>query len=414
MKNNRLLTKAGVIFSIALLILGSSCSKEKPKEEEKKFNIPEAYLQEAENIPPFWIASINEVDEYLKKNIRKGTYETIGTSAGGRPIQAVFYGRPRQGGGTTTYSGAVSIGNLEAYRGPDHENTVYLGLGGVHGIELEGIMGTINLISVFETGKDLNGQEWPEIVSMLDSIDRIVLVPLVNPDGRARLPIRMESHKGYGGDAYLAHEYLNTGGRDGGKLIGWPNVKEYIPMDFSMFEFPGGYPNDNGVNIMHDNFLGKVQPETQMLYDLTEKEKPDLVMNMHTGVPMDNYFMQVLLPNCEIGLVPVWRDLYTSIHTKLTEEKLKKTEDLAIETDGKDANGIAGFNLNSALNSHCGALCVTVENTSHGYSGMYDNGDPVLRTPQDILRSELVAHQEAMKFLFRTGGRSQWDKLYGK
>ncbi len=32
----------------------------------------------------------------------------------------------------------------------------------VHGGEFEGIVGTVNLISVIETGKDLRGKEWPE------------------------------------------------------------------------------------------------------------------------------------------------------------------------------------------------------------------------------------------------------------
>ncbi len=81
-------------------------------------------------------------------------------------------------------------------------------------------------------------------------------------------------------------EFLNTGGKPDGTITGWPQMKEFIPMDFKRPGFPGGYPNDAGVNIQHDDFLGKRQPETQALFNLTEKEKPDLIINMHTGADL--------------------------------------------------------------------------------------------------------------------------------
>lgn len=416
-----LVKKWGLYMSIVLLVLLSSCKEiEKPQNKPMKFNVPEAYLEEADSIPSFWITTIDEVNDFITNNVRKGTYSTIGTSAGGHPIQAVFYGSPREGTGTTTYSGSLSVNDIGAYRGNDNEKTVYLGIAGVHGFELEGIMGMINLISVLEKGQDLNGTEWPAITAMLDSLDRIILVPLVNPDGRARVPIRMESHKGHAPDAFLVHEYLNTGGKEGGKIIGWPDVKEFIPMDFSKFEFPGGYPNENGVNIMHDDFFGKVQPETRMLFDLTAKEKPDLIMNMHTGVHRDNYFMRMFPPDCEATLIPVWETLYTSVHTALTLNGLQKNDDLQMQADpnmlaaGGYVNSKLSYNLNTALNFHCGALCVVIENASHGYSGIYDNGEPVLQTPAKLLKSELTAHQESMRFLYSTGGRAKWNITFNK
>lgn len=398
-----------IIYLAGLSILLTSCEI-RPDVDRSQFEIPAEYLVEAENIPAFWVASIDEVNDFIVNNVRKGSYYQAGVSAGGRAVYAVCYGEPRAGSGTTTYSGALSAGGMDAYRGPDNSKTVYMAAAGIHGIELEGIMGMVNLISVFETGADLNGVAWPELASLADSVDRIVLIPLVNPDGRARLPIRMESHKGHHPDAYLCHEYLNTGGRHGGQLIGWPEVKEFIPMDFSQFAFPGGYPNDNGVNIMHDDFFGTRQPETQMLFDMAAREKPDLILNMHTGVPRENYFMSLLKPDCESALYPVWAELYRSVHGGLTARGLRKTTDPERECDPSRVK-ISGLrNLNTALNFHCGALCVTVEDTSHGYSGVYENGDPVEVTPQKILRSELTAHREALRFLSRTGGRSQWEK----
>ena len=56
---------------------------------------------------------------------------------------------------------------------------------------------------------------------------------------------------------FTVAEYLNTGGKPDGTITGWPQIKEFIPMDFSKPGFPGGYPNDAGVNIQHDDFFGK-------------------------------------------------------------------------------------------------------------------------------------------------------------
>ncbi len=124
----------------------------------------------------------------MKKNVHKGHIEVIGTSAGGRPIKAVVYGQPRKGKGTTTFSGSLGFGDVCAYRGPDHNKTVYMGMSSVHGGEFEGIVGTVNLISVIETGKDFRGKEWPEITAIVAKLDRVILIPIVNPDGRSRIP----------------------------------------------------------------------------------------------------------------------------------------------------------------------------------------------------------------------------------
>ena len=364
------------------------------------FQIPEDYLREAENIPSFWVTTVDDVTKFLKKHVHKGQVEVIGTSEGGRPVRAVVYGNPRQGKGTTTFSGSLGYGDIRAYRGPDHEKTVYMGMSSVHGGEFEGIVGTVNLISVIETGKDLRGKEWPEITAIVAKLDRIILIPIVNPDGRARIPLRMET---YHDTVFTVTEYLNTGGKPDGTITGWPQIKEFIPMDFSLPGFPGGYPNDAGVNIQHDDFLGKRQPETQALFDLTEQEKPDLIINMHTGA----VFMQMHRPFCETALSPVFDTLYTYVHSGLALHGLQNTKDPKVEADlNRVPNGV--YNLDGALNLHCGALSIVVESPSHGFSGKNDAGEIVLQTPDMLLDAQLVCHQEAMRFLVETGGRSVW------
>ncbi len=388
-----------------LLTLIFACSSPTTK-ETIKFNIPEGYLDEVKEIPAFWVTTVDEVAAFLKNNVKKGKLEVIGTSAGGRPIHAVFYGQPRQGMGTTTFSGSIGCRKIAAYRGPDHAKTVYMGMAAVHGFELEGIAGMVNLISVLETGKDLRGKEWPEITDAASKIERLILIPLTNPDGRKRVPVRMLVHRD---TSYIVTEYLNTGGKPDGTLIGWPQVKEFIPLDFKTTRFPGGYPNDAGVNIMHDDFMGKVQPETQALLDLTARERPDIIINMHTGAPTRDYFIRMHRPFGEEALRKAFEGLYQAVHTGLALSGLQGTRDPAVEADlSRVPNGV--YNLDTALDLHCGALSVVIESPSHGFSGWNRAGEVVFQSPEMILDAQLVAHLGAIKYLGESGGRAKWTR----
>ena len=367
------------------------------------FQVPEEYLKERADIPSYWVSTVDEVVEFLYRNVKKGEIEVIGSSAGGRPIRAIIYGKARQGKGTSTFSGALGFRDVRAYRGRDHEMTVYMGIAGVHGFELEGIVGMVNLISVLETGKDLRGKEWREITEWAQKIDRLILIPLMNPDGRARVPVRMQVQRG---TEDTVHEYLNLGGHPDGTMLGWPQVKEFIPLDFGRPIFPGGYPNDAGVNIQHDDFMGKKQPETQALFDLAQRERPDLIINMHTGAD----YMKLLKPFCEQVLTPVFDTLYKYIHKRLTIENLQATNDIERETSSDRAPS-STYNIDTALNLHCGALSVTVESPSHGFDRRTQRG-PATHTPDMLLDAQLFCHLEALRFLTETGGRAKWTQRW--
>ncbi|MEI6047399.1 MAG: M14 family zinc carboxypeptidase [Bacteroidota bacterium] len=389
-----------LLVSVTLFSCRNGETVEKGKPVSHTFLIPPDYLREPDSIPVFWITTVDDVNEFLKKTVHKGTLEVIGTSAGGRPINAVFYGKARQGKGTTTFSGSLGFEDVGAYRGPDHNKTVYMGMASVHGGEFEGIVGMVNLISVIETGTDLRGKDWPGITDIVAKLDRLILIPIVNPDGRERIPLRMELYRDT--DFRIA-EYLNTGGNAEGKITGWPQIKEFIPMDFSRPGFPGGYPNDAGVNIQHDNFLGDIQPETQALFNLTEREKPDLIINLHTGA----VYMRMDRPLGEPALHPAFDTLFRYVHSELAINGLQYTNDPKIEGDpGQTSTGV--YNLDGALNWHCGALSVVVESPSHGFAGKNETGGLAFQTPDMLLDAQLICHQQAMKFLAETGGRSKW------
>ncbi len=382
-------------------VLNLSCWRQQSeKHSTYSFRIPPDYLREASDIPSFWLSSYNEVNNFLNKTVHKGQIQVIGTSAGGRQIRAVLYGIPRQGKGTTTFSGSLGFGDVRAYRGPDHNKTVYMSMAAVHGGEFEGIVGMVNLISVIETGKDLRGKDWPGITEAISELDRLILIPIANPDGRERIPLRMELYRD---TIYTVPEYLNTGGTPDGTITGWPQIKEFIPMDFSKPGFPGGYPNDAGVNIQHDNFLGKKQPETQALFDLAEREKPDLIINMHTGA----VYMRMDRPLGEPALRPAFDTLFKYVHSELAVNGLQESNDPAIE--GNPARATTGvYNIDGALNWHCGALSVVVESPSHAFSGNSATREAKIESPDNLLNAQLICHQQAMKFLTKTGGRSKW------
>ncbi len=388
-----------LILSGLFLITG--CNDHKSSAGKKwSFEIPPDYLKEPVEIPSFWVSTYDDVNAFLEKTVKKGQIEIIGTSAGGRLIRAVFYGKPRQGKGTTTFSGSLGFGDVRAYRGPDHDKTVYMAMAAVHGGEFEGIVGVVNLISVIETGRDLRGKEWPDITNIVQKLDRIVLIPITNPDGRVRIPLRMELYRD---TVYTIPEFLNTGGKPDGTITGWPQIKEFIPMDFSKPGFPGGYPNDAGVNCQHDDFLGKVQPETQALLDLTEREKPDLIINMHTGA----VFMLMHKPLGEPALGPAFDNLFRYVHSELAVNGLQDSEDPVKESD-PSRSPLSTYNLDGALNWHCGALSVVVESPSHAFSGNRRSQAKQIESPDNLLNAQLICHQQSMKFLAETGGRSKW------
>lgn len=389
-----------VLVSILMVCSYSSAQEVRTIESGNyTFKIPESYLEEREEIPSYWITDVDRVTEHLYKTVKKGRIEVIGSSAGDRPIRAVTYGTPRIGKGTTTFNGSLGFRNVAAYRGPDHDKTVYLAMASVHGGEFEGIVGMVNLISVLETGRDLRGKEWPEIIEAANKLDRIIIIPFMNPDGRERIPLRMEK---YNGTDHTIHEFFNTGGYPDGSIVGWPEVKEFIPMDFGRPLFPGGYPNDNGVNIQHDDFFGSQQPETEALFRLANRERPDLILNMHTGA----IYMNMHRPFAEPILSPVFDSLYKKVHTRLAIEGLQYTMNPMMEANPDEAPQSV-FNIDGALNLYCGALSITVESPSHSFSGVR-GGEKAFLTPDMLLDSQLFCHLESMKFLAESGGRSKW------
>jgi hypothetical protein len=92
-------------------------------------DIPPEYLVPADVIPDFWVSTVEGAYSFLDHQVHKGMVRQFGTTAGGRPMRAVFYGTPRGPKGTTTFSGSLGFGDVRAYLGPDNGKKVYLAMG---------------------------------------------------------------------------------------------------------------------------------------------------------------------------------------------------------------------------------------------------------------------------------------------
>lgn len=111
--------------------------------------------------PDFWPGTLKQIEDYLRR-LRRGRVETFGLSAGNRPLWAAIYERD-----------------------PSLQ-TLYI-VGGTHGHEPATCVACLNAMHVLEHGLDLKGDPLPALSEAADKLN-IVFIPVLNVDGRARLP----------------------------------------------------------------------------------------------------------------------------------------------------------------------------------------------------------------------------------
>lgn len=192
--------------------------------------------------PEFWPATFDRFDEILS-NATHCQVEHIGTSAGGRAIHGVTY-RGR--------SGAPTIGLV----------------GGMHGHEPQGPATCCNVISVLGYGRDLKGTAWPEIVDDLN----YVIVPVLNPDARARMP---NSFVGLAVQDILHYDAGMT-------LEGVRHVPGNEDADPAQMMILGGLFNDAGNHVNRETDPDNIRsPEIRALMEFMGDHRPDIVLEFH-------------------------------------------------------------------------------------------------------------------------------------
>ena len=141
----------------------------------------------APEAPVFWKGRVADIEAAVGA-VKRGKTEIIARSPGGRPVYLAGYGVRADFQRQANYGSAVAAGDPGFYaRKPAGSPPVVYIVGPVHGQEVEGMVGLVNLLRVAETGKDLRGKEWPRLRENFDRC-RVLIVPLGNPDGRARCP----------------------------------------------------------------------------------------------------------------------------------------------------------------------------------------------------------------------------------
>ena len=202
----------------------------------------------------------------------------IARSPGDRPLLAVEYGQMEPFDRRANLSAALSAGDPQAFFGPGRDQPVLLISAAVHGAEMESIAAVMHLISLMETGRDRDGVEWPQLAAAASRL-RLVIVPIANPDGRARIP--HDDALPWTEDEV---EHYRHGLGPDGQPIGWmPGCFSPHPKDPETEVFLGGYFNDAGVNPSHGAFLDpSIAPEAHAIADLALSETADAYLELHS------------------------------------------------------------------------------------------------------------------------------------
>ena len=299
--------------------------------------------------PDYWKTKLEEVDA-LMKTVKKGKASVVAKSPGGRDVWLVEYGEKQDFGRTANYSSACGAGHPRFYADKTGKKPVVFIIGAEHGSEMEGIAGITNLIQMIETGKDFKGESIPYLAECLNNC-RLLLMPVANPDGRARFPFDTLVGVKY----HDFRHYAQGRWKKDNELCLYPMCKEVHPIKDAVSVL-GSYFNDDGYNLVHDNFFGKMQPETQAIFDIADAEAPDFTLHLHGGGNVRNEIDQAS---------------HMPLYAKEIVQKLKHRAKAAAAEHGlpmllnemrhEDGYPPRTFNIMAALHFVCGTISILYE-----------------------------------------------------
>lgn len=341
-----------------------------------------------EAIPKYWKTTLQDVEDTLQL-VKKGKVSLAALSAGGRPIYTVEYGTSNLPKGTANLSSALGAADPSCYAdksGADYTPTIFL-VGCVHGGEFEGTCALLNLMKLLETGTDYAGNSNEELVALCEKT-HLILIPIANPDGRTRDPGVAAN-----GRTVPQMRYYDQGVWNDGTLADWPDCKKIHPVKGHM-EHLGSYFNDDGVNMMHENFFGTVSAGTRLVLDICAAEAPDFSILLHGGTGCINHM-----------LAPAYASLNTKqeivqVDTAVGEAcRKQEVRHLVQPLKEEEKNAIPpSFNLISAMHHCCGAPAVTYEsNQAPDEEEMARLGGVTYRF-EEIYKAHCILIGETMRF----------------
>ncbi len=372
------------IFLISILISGILLAQD--------FGVPDP--EPITDLPVFWKSTLDDINSEIN-DVTKGKTSIVSQSPGGFPVYLVTYGTKQDFKHQANYNSAVAARNPAYYAQKDStKQPVLFFLGPVHGQEMENIVGLLNFIHVLETGKDYRGKAWPELVDKAEQC-RILIIPCANPDGRRRC-----QYDTFLGLPTKTMTKYGQGTRKDGSLYGWPGAKAVHPMrgDVGIL---GAYFNDNGINIMHDEFFNPMTQETRAIMNIARMEAPDIIVSLHSheNKPM------VLQPNYEPVYIKKRITAFSEqLRHRFEEKGLPFSEWGAMQKESIERPEDAefpprnSFNLTSALHHTCGAMVFTFE-CPHGCVGKPET-KPIVSW-EDILDIQLNLYAEMIDYVLQ-------------
>ena len=276
MRYPRILT-AGALFVFALVTFIAFTAVDSVHAEEAVMTLEEALERIPEReLPDWWVGDLDSLQAHLDA-LQPADVREIAVSPGGTPLLLVTYGEHEPTPRDANFNSAMG-GRLESAYVDRAARTrpVVLLVGPVHGHEVEGLTGLVNLISVMETGEDLRGTPRPRLRE-LGAACRLLIIPAGNPDGIARFVPRALQ-----GMEQRDLRWWGQGAWTDGTLIGWLPSKTVHPMREDRVRFLGCYFNDEGINPAHDEFFAPMGPEAPAILDVARDEAPDFAALLHS------------------------------------------------------------------------------------------------------------------------------------
>lgn len=331
--------------------------------------------------PIYWKTGLDDIEAFIQK-VQRGKAEAVAKSAGGRKIYLVRYGEGNDLHRTSNLSSALGAGDKKYYADKTQSGyrpTVLL-VGCIHGGEFEGTAALLNLIHILETGKDFAGDPYPYFEHLCEKIT-LLIIPCANPDGRSRIPV-----KSLVGRSFEELRYYNQGTWKDGTLCGYPDCKKVHPIK-EYAGFLGAYFNDDGVNMMHDNFFGKKASETQLLFDTVDQYVPDFTVLLHGGTNTVNCILKPAYAPNEVK--QRIERLENAVKLRCTAQGIPYK--VTSMDRGENNETPSSFNLTSALYHFSGEPCITYESNQ----GLSSGGNPL--DYKDIYKAHLILFEEIFK-----------------
>ncbi len=311
-------------------------------------------------VPDWWTSREPQIQGFLDRQVPADRVRMLANSPGGRPVRAAFFGDAEpELLGPANFNAALGAQQPEAYcRRRERKRPVLMILAGVHGAEVEGMIGALSAINVFQTGSDIAGNPQPDLADRLRQL-RVIVIPLANPDGRVRVP-----YDGWLGLPCDEMHRVGQGTRRDGSSYGWPACKAVHPMAGDVGGL-GGYFDDAGVNMMHDEWSASMSPVTAAVLRLIREEAPDIVLNCHSHANVPSILHTAYAPQAVKENVAAFA---LKLYTNLTRADLPHPDDLPWpRVDGARGEVPPAMNLTSMM-YHVGAALPMTFECPHGFT----------------------------------------------